>query len=41
MDLRIPVTRREFESWILNDLQLIEESIDNLLKNFRRRSALR
>ena len=33
MDLRIPVTRREFELWILNDLQLIEESIDNLLKN--------
>jgi hypothetical chaperone protein len=33
MDLRIPVTRREFESWIVNDLQMIEESIDNLLKN--------
>jgi hypothetical chaperone protein len=33
MDLRIPVTRREFESWIANDLQAIEESIDNLLIN--------
>jgi len=32
MDLRIPVTRGEFESWISYDLQLIEESIDNLLK---------
>jgi hypothetical chaperone protein len=33
MDLRIPVTRREFESWIANDLQAIEESVDNLLIN--------
>jgi len=33
MDLRIPVTRSEFESWISDDLQRIEESIDNLLKN--------
>ena len=32
LDLRIPVTRREFESWIANDLQVIEESIDKLLK---------
>jgi hypothetical chaperone protein len=32
MDLRIPVTRREFESWITNDLQAIENSIDGLLK---------
>lgn len=31
MDLRIPVTRREFESWIENDLQAIEDSIDDLL----------
>jgi hypothetical chaperone protein len=31
MDLRIPVTRREFESWIENDLQAIEDSIDKLL----------
>jgi hypothetical chaperone protein len=33
IDLRIPVTRREFELWIRNDLQIIEESIDKLLKN--------
>ena len=32
MDLRIPVTRREFESWIENDMQAIEDSIDKLLK---------
>jgi hypothetical chaperone protein len=32
MDLRIPVTRRDFESWIANDLEIIEESIDKLLK---------
>jgi hypothetical chaperone protein len=32
MDLRIPVRRHEFESWISNELQAIEESIDNLLK---------
>ena len=32
MDLRIPVTRREFESWIDDDLQAIEDSIDGLLK---------
>jgi len=32
MDLRIPVTRREFESWIESDLQAIENSIDGLLK---------
>jgi len=32
MDLRIPVTRREFESWIKDDLQAIEDSIDGLLK---------
>jgi hypothetical chaperone protein len=31
MDLRIPVTRREFEAWIENDLQAIEDSIDRLL----------
>lgn len=31
MDLRIPVTRREFESWIERDLQAIEDSIDRLL----------
>ena len=32
MDLRIPVTRREFELWIESDLQIIESSIDMLLK---------
>lgn len=32
MDLRIPVTRAEFESWIENDLQAIEGSIDGLLR---------
>ncbi len=31
LDLRIPVTRREFESWIERDLQVIENSIDKLL----------
>jgi hypothetical chaperone protein len=32
MDLNIPVTRLEFESWIDRDLHIIEESIDKLLK---------
>ena len=32
IDLRIPVTRHEFESWIKDDLQAIENSIDGLLK---------
>jgi hypothetical chaperone protein len=32
MDLRIPVKRAEFESWIAHDLQLIETSIDGLLQ---------
>jgi hypothetical chaperone protein len=32
MDLRIHVTRRDFESWIENDWQAIEDSIDKLLK---------
>jgi hypothetical chaperone protein len=32
MDLKIPVTRQEFETWIADDLQAIEESIDTLLK---------
>jgi hypothetical chaperone protein len=31
IDLRIPVTRREFEMWIEDDLQAIEDSIDKLL----------
>jgi hypothetical chaperone protein len=32
MDLRIPVTRSEFETWIEDDLEAIENSIDALLK---------
>jgi hypothetical chaperone protein len=32
MDLRIPVTRREFESWIKRDLAAIENSVDELFK---------
>jgi hypothetical chaperone protein len=32
LDLRIPVTRAEFESWIAHDLETIEASIDALLK---------
>jgi hypothetical chaperone protein len=32
IDLRIPVTRREFESWIEPDLQAIEGAIERLLK---------
>jgi hypothetical chaperone protein len=32
MDLRIPVTRAEFEKWIASDLEAIETSIDSLLK---------
>ncbi len=33
IDLRIPVTRREFESWIKDDLQAIEVAIDKLFKD--------
>jgi hypothetical chaperone protein len=33
LDLRIPVTRREFENWIADDLKVIEEAIDSLLRN--------
>jgi len=32
MDLRIPVTRASFESWIAEDLQAIETAVDALLK---------
>jgi len=32
LDLRIPVTRTEFESWIADDLHAIEGSIDTLLQ---------
>jgi hypothetical chaperone protein len=33
LDLRIPVTRREFETWIAEDLSAIEGSVDSLLRN--------
>lgn len=33
LDLRIPVTRREFETWISGDLKAIEEAVDALLRN--------
>jgi hypothetical chaperone protein len=32
VELRIPVTRADFESWIAQDLQTIETSVDGLLK---------
>ncbi len=33
LDLRIPVTRREFEGWIVEDLQAIEGAVDALLRS--------
>jgi hypothetical chaperone protein len=33
LDLRIPVTRREFTTWISDDLKAIEEAVDALLRN--------
>jgi len=33
LDLRIPVSRREFESWIAEDLKAIEIAVDSLLRN--------
>ena len=33
LDLRIPVARREFETWIVDDLKAIEECVDSLLRN--------
>ncbi len=33
LDLRIPVTRREFETWIADDLKAIEECVDSLLRS--------
>ncbi len=33
LDLRIPVTRGEFEAWIADDLQAIERCIDSLLRD--------
>ncbi len=35
MDLRIPVTRAEFEDWIAEELQAIEVSVDALLRSSR------
>lgn len=32
LELRIPVTRREFETWIMDDLNAIENSVDSLLR---------
>jgi len=32
MDLRIPVTRSKFESWIAEDLEAIETAVDSLLQ---------
>lgn len=32
LDLRIPITRRDFESWIAEDLKAIEEAVDSLLR---------
>jgi len=33
LDLRIPVTRGEFEEWIADDLDAIEQSVDELLQS--------
>ena len=33
LDLRIPVTRREFETWIADDLKAIEGAVDSLVRN--------
>jgi hypothetical chaperone protein len=33
LDLRIPVTRRQFETWIADELRAIEGAVDSLLKN--------
>ncbi len=33
LDLRIPVTRADFEAWIANDLHTIEASVDSLLQS--------
>jgi hypothetical chaperone protein len=32
MDLRIPVTRGDFELWIEGDLQAIEDAVDKVIK---------
>jgi hypothetical chaperone protein len=33
LDLRIPVTRAEFESWIADELRAIEQCVDSLLRS--------
>jgi hypothetical chaperone protein len=33
LDLRIPVMRRDFETWIAEDLRAIESAVDSLLGN--------
>jgi len=33
LDLRIPVTRTDFESWIAEDLRTIENCVDGLLES--------
>jgi hypothetical chaperone protein len=33
LDLRIPVARRDFETWIADDLRTIEQTVDSLLRN--------
>ncbi|HEX4032793.1 MAG TPA: Hsp70 family protein [Terracidiphilus sp.] len=33
LDLRIPITRANFESWIVEDLRAIERCVDGLLEN--------
>jgi len=33
IDLRIPVSRADFESWIVEDLEAIEHSVEALLKS--------
>jgi hypothetical chaperone protein len=33
IDLRIPVTRANFESWIRDDLEIIERCVDSLLQS--------
>jgi hypothetical chaperone protein len=33
LDLRIPIIRRDFETWIADDLRAIEEAVDSLLRN--------
>ena len=33
LDLRIPVTRGEFESWIVEELESIEQCVDSLLRD--------